>query len=193
MRSAAMVLMAITCAACRERPAPTEERYADGSRKARGVWAPGDDGRRRVGQWTFWYPNGQKKAEGDYAFGRDDGRLDELGIPVDGQRGEWLGWYENGQRAFAYRLDGDGRHVGLSQRWHKNGKLAVEASPPDRNGRIVVRQWRADGTTWLESSQDADGELDGNLVEWDGAGDVVRVETYEHGKPICRGKACRAP
>ena len=122
--------------------------------------------------------------------GREDGGHDELGVPTHGRRGAWLGWYEDGQKAYEYRLSEDGRHVGLSQRWYSNGQLASEGTPPDRFGRCTVIQWRTNGTKWIESMQNEDGELDGNWVEWDGDGKLLKQETYERGRRICQGRAC---
>jgi antitoxin component YwqK of YwqJK toxin-antitoxin module len=188
---------ALACAACLAAcvtpKAPREEHDDHGKLRAQGLVTRNADGQEvRTGHWVFWYPSGQKRGEGDFDNGKLDGKVDELGLPVDGQRGVWRGFYADGRAAFAYMLDDDGRHVGRSTRWYDDGQLASEATPLDRQSRFVVRQWRRDGRKWLESTQDQDGRFDGLVTEWDEDGEVLRQEAYSLGKRVgARGPQLR--
>ncbi len=182
LRGFAALVMAWTMAACSAAPS-YEERYPSGRLRASGALTL-DTPPLRTGHWVFWYESGQKQAEGYYVKGRSDGRVDELGVPVDGQRGVWSGWFESGAKAFEYTLDAEGRHIGTSTRWYPNGVRASEATPPDRYGHFVVRQWYRNGAKHLESQQDQDGNLDGVEIEWQLDGSVLRQQHYRQGKKL---------
>jgi len=63
-----------------------EEKYTNGTIKERGyVKQDAEKNYVKVGVWTKWYENGQKKSEGPYADGK--------------KAGVWIEWHENGQKA----------------------------------------------------------------------------------------------
>lgn len=70
-------------------------------------------GKTEVGDWTFWYPNGDLREKGSY---------------VRGQRtGEWVQWYPSGQRLSqgARRwsaASGGSERAGLWTFWFENGE-----------------------------------------------------------------------
>ena len=66
------------------------------------------------GMWTYWFPNGQKKEEGNpvssdstslaflndgiWTFWHANGQMKETGTYINGEKdGPWTEWYDNGQ------------------------------------------------------------------------------------------------
>ena len=115
-----------------------EERYDATSIKARGcVGRNSENNYSGEGRWEFFYPSGQKKAEGSYADplhtvvdGFRSEENDSAGIVIDGREGLWMLWYENGQkeREETYR---DGKLEGLATHWYGNGQKEAEGSYVD--------------------------------------------------------------
>jgi TonB family protein len=69
------------------------------------------DNGARTGRWIGWYPNGQKRSEGEYVANR--------------RVGEWTEWYPNGQ------VESTGKYYrglpsGIHKTYHSNGALARE-------------------------------------------------------------------
>ena len=63
-------------------------------------------------EWE-WYRNGQKKEEGTYKDGKEDGL--------------WTGWYDNGQKEIEGTFK-DGKPDGLSTLWYENGQKRQEGT-----------------------------------------------------------------
>ena len=59
------------------------------------------------------YDNGQKKSEGTYKDGKEDGL--------------WTGWYDNGQKEIEGAFK-DGKPDGLSTLWYENGQKRQEGT-----------------------------------------------------------------
>jgi len=59
------------------------------------------------------YDNGQKKSEGTYKDGKEDGL--------------WTGWYDNGQKEIEGTFK-DGKPDGLSTLWYENGQKRQEGT-----------------------------------------------------------------
>jgi antitoxin component YwqK of YwqJK toxin-antitoxin module len=96
---------------------PKSITYPDGTQRAQGHVSWTDQ--RRVGFWTFSYPNGAVREEGRYA---------------DGHRiGTWLQWYPNGQmrsrgeRRYDPETTG-GEREGPWTLWHANGQIAASGA-----------------------------------------------------------------
>jgi len=71
-----------------------DERYPNGALRARGrVRQDPQKDLVLVGRWTYWYPNGQKEAEGDYREARDSGKRGATGLLMDGREGPWILWH----------------------------------------------------------------------------------------------------
>ena len=66
------------------------------------------------GMWTYWFPNGQKKEEGNpvssdstslaflndgiWTFWHANGQMKETGTYINGEKdGPWTEWHDNGQ------------------------------------------------------------------------------------------------
>jgi antitoxin component YwqK of YwqJK toxin-antitoxin module len=90
------------------------------------------------GTWTEWYPNGNKKTEGQYDHGVAAGKF------------TW--WYENGQQQAEGAYEA-GQKTGAWITWHASG---LKASLGEyRAGKLVTKwmRWTADGK--LVESQEA--------------------------------------
>jgi len=93
-----------------------EEYYKNGQKKEEGTYKDG----KEDGLWTYWYKNGQKMYEGAYKDGKADGK--------------WTRWYEDGQKMeTTYK---DGYEDGKWTIWDKNGKKSSEGTYKD--GKMIV-------------------------------------------------------
>jgi len=86
---------------------------------------------QKHGKWTYWYPNGKTKMEGEY---RDDlpvgtftwwysnGQKQTEGQYVDGlQNGIWTGWHPNGMKKYVGKYH-RGQQAGHWMVWNPEGK-----------------------------------------------------------------------
>jgi len=74
------------------------------------------------GIWTYYYPDGVTKAEGQFLKG-DGGNVHELsGIPQNGRYGEWTIYYPNGNVNAKYQYDVNGIPEGPWLEWYENGQ-----------------------------------------------------------------------
>ena len=90
--------------------------YKNGQKKEEGTYKDG----KQDGLWTSWYKNGQKMYEGAYKDGKADGK--------------WTRWYEDGQKMeTTYK---DGYEDGKWTIWDKNGKKSSEGTYKD--GKMIV-------------------------------------------------------
>ncbi|MCT6881736.1 MAG: toxin-antitoxin system YwqK family antitoxin, partial [Snodgrassella alvi] len=78
--------------------------YPDGQKKIQGNYKNG----KPVGQWHTWYPNGQMAIEMSWQKGQPSGRT--------------MSWYENGQKRGELNFI-NGKAEGRWQRWYPNGQL----------------------------------------------------------------------
>ena len=81
--------------------------YENGEKKLEGSYKDG----KEDGVWTYWYENGQKSSEGNYKYGEYDGLQ--------------TSWYENGQKSFEgnYKY---GEYDGLHTVWYEDGQKKWE-------------------------------------------------------------------
>jgi len=140
------------------------EWHENGQKKSEGAYKDG----KEDGLWTtyYWYENGQKESEVTYK----DGELDGLSTY----------WYENGQKKEEVTYK-DGEQDGLWARWHQNGQKKSEVAYKDGE---LYGLW----TEWYENGQKAyeetfkDGELDGLWTWWYENGQKIGEMTYKDGK-----------
>ena len=90
--------------------------YENGQKKGEGNYKEG----KQDGLWTWWDENGKKKREGNYK----EGKLDGL----------WTHWYENGQKKSEGTVK-EGKLDGLRTEWDENGH--VTKMETYRNGELV--------------------------------------------------------
>ena len=165
------------------------EWYSDGSPKTEGqytdahptgnwtLWQPGYknaqgpvDGFRKgprgdtllneSGLWIYWYPNGQKRSEGNIFNGRNEGR--------------WTEWFDSGKKSVegVYR---DGQRDGVWTKWFRSGQMQEEStySQGRKNGPSTV--WQENGKPLSQTEYDH-GRVNGVYTTWYGNGQKERAE-----------------
>jgi antitoxin component YwqK of YwqJK toxin-antitoxin module len=134
---------------------------------------------KQEGLWTYNFPNGNIKAQGNFKNG--DGRdTSDIGIPRNGREGKWTIQYENGNKSEVSNYTA-GELDGVYNSFYENSK-PKEVS----NYKVGVR----DGlyTSFFENgnkvevSNYKDGKLDGLCTVYNGNGKPERVSNYKAGK-----------
>jgi antitoxin component YwqK of YwqJK toxin-antitoxin module len=159
-----------------------EERYDSTSISARGcVGKDSENNYRREGRWEYFYPSGQKQAEGSYVdgFQGEEGRFAGFRIDGDGREGPWVLWYENGQKSGegSYR---DGKEEGPYTSWYDNGQKEAEGSYRDGKEEGLYTSWYDNGQKSEESNY-RDGKLEGLSTIWWDNGQKEAEVTYRDG------------
>ena len=96
--------------------------YDDGNPRIEGTYKNG----LMDGIWTYYYPDGVTKAEGQFLKG-DGGNMNELsGIPQNGRYGEWTIYYPNGNVNAKYQFDVHGKFNQDRLEWYDNGNKKIE-------------------------------------------------------------------
>ncbi|MBU2650448.1 MAG: hypothetical protein KKA81_05895 [Bacteroidetes bacterium] len=101
----------------------TEDTFDDGSPKMVKYYKTDGDNKILVKE-TGYYPNGQKRIEGEFRNGK--------------RHGKWFYWYENGNTWSEGTFE-EGRRNGSSVNYHENGSKYVEGTYEDD---IRVKIWR---------------------------------------------------
>lgn len=111
-----------------------------------------------TGRTIEYFPNGQKKYEGEYRDGKPEGK--------------WAFWYKNGQKWTEFECR-DGKPDGKSTTWYENGQKKSEGER--RNGID-----EGEGKGWYENGQKSfvgemrDGTpVMGTWTQWDENGKVI--------------------
>jgi len=99
--------------------------HKNGQKKEEGTYKDG----KEDGKWTEWHQNGQKWEEGTYKDGKADGK--------------WTEWYENGEK-WKEGTCKDGKKDGLWTEWHENGQKMYEKTYKD-GYEISIECWDQDG------------------------------------------------
>jgi len=134
---------------------------------------------KQDGLWTYNYPNGTNKAQGNFKDG-DGSDMSDVGIPRNGREGKWTIQYENGNKSEVSNYTA-GELDGVYNSFYENSK-PKEVS----NYKVGVR----DGlyTSFFENgnkvevSNYKDGKLDGLCTVYNGNGKPGRVSNYKAGK-----------
>ncbi len=141
------VVLACSLAACGGGPCPRgqelrQETDAQKKLKARGCVGRDAEGNDLLqGRWEFFYPGGQKQAEGQYKNARASGERADAGFLKAGRDGHWVFWHENGQKSLeiSYR---DGKREGTIVEWFESGKKQREGTY--RNDELLagtLKRW----------------------------------------------------
>ncbi len=115
-------------------------KYENGQKKYEGKYKDGQED----GKWTFWYENGQIEAELNFIDGKKDGKF--------------TSWYESGhkKREKYYK---DDKIDGKDTWWYENGQKRLE------------RNWK-------------DGQEDGKLTVWGENGQIETERNYKDDKCV---------
>lgn len=122
---------------------------------------PGREFYRRVGEWTFWYRNGNKKQEGTFSG--------------ETKIGAWDYWYESGGKQAEGGYDEAGRQEGPWQWWNEDGQ-------PARKGAYRGGKETGPWTFWFEAGGKEregayrEGNKEGTWIFW-----------YPDGELRCQG------
>ena len=79
---------------------------------------------------VYWHPNGQKRYEGTYKDGNEDGI--------------WTGWHENGQKEYEGTIK-DGKEDGLITFWYENGQIEDEGNFTNGKKHGLFTKWNKIG------------------------------------------------
>ncbi len=121
----------------------------------------------RHGPSAEYYPDGQRKREGEYRDGRSEGTLRE--------------WSETGQLVLERVMSG-GKPHGSSTTWYPNGQIESESTY--RNGSLEGSQtlWYEDGAQRAARAF-RDGSQHGPGTEWYASGALRSEVNWKDGKP----------
>jgi antitoxin component YwqK of YwqJK toxin-antitoxin module len=175
-----LALLAASSFAC-NRKGSRQEKYPNGTVKSRG-YVKQDAQKNYVleGLWTYWHPNGQKAAEGEYRDARQDGKRGDDGLLLDGRQGSWTLWYDNGQKQEEGHY-ANGKRVGHWTFWRINGQKAGEGSYANGEQAGDWMYWYTNGQKTLEGHY-ADGKRVGAWTFWRANGHKQEEGYYTNGK-----------
>ncbi len=125
----------------------------------------------RCGRWIAWYPNGQKKVQGNYDDGTAEGRF------------TWF--HENGQK----HAEGEyvaGKRSGLWRFWHANGRKQLEGEFQYGKPAGTWESWSAAG-----EPSTSDRSLSNLALDWDA--DQTDTQTVKRIVPAARPTLAQTP
>ena len=111
------------------------EQFDNGQNKLLGQFENG----LMVGDWIYYYENGQVRGKGNYAGG-DGSEISELsGLPRNGLDGLWESYYENGQIMFRGMFT-NGQVFGKWSSFHENGQVQISGNIVDgkKHGELLM-------------------------------------------------------
>ncbi len=95
--------------------------------------------KERIGHFTYYYENGQKKSEGEYI----DDKL----------TGKWISWYENGAKETEKEYINDNL-TGKWIKWHANGNIKCKAEYKNGKAITLTKEFDEDGNFLIEYAGD---------------------------------------
>lgn len=135
---------------------------------------------KKIGIWTKYYPNGNKKHEltftnnlpnGYAKFYYKDGLLQEEGMWKDNKWvGEYRYYHENGNLFYNWVYNSQGKREGTQQYFYENGNLMIEGSWKEGSESGLLKEYYENGSVKAEK-QFATGKIE-----------AATVKTYELGK-----------
>ena len=123
------------------------------------------NGRPWNGEWTTWYPDGNKKESGTY---------------LDGEKqSPWTAWYDNGQKKYVIHYKNSLEH-GLYTEWNEDGRLTkdIEYDTGKPVSEYLV-EYQGEGYTEINRRN---GELSGSWIKWHANGKKDEEGLYKYGK-----------
>ena len=107
-----------------------------------------------VGDWTGWYPNGEKRWEARLVDGRFEGTFKgyypnkekRVEVPFSGglPNGAFKAWWDNGEVREKGQLIG-GKRNGCWESWHPSGEKASKGTYADDERVLTWLTWSASG------------------------------------------------
>jgi len=135
---------------------------------------------KKIGIWTKYYPNGNKKHEltftnnqpnGYAKFYYKDGMLQEEGMWKDNKWvGEYRYYHENGNLFYNWVYNAAGKREGTQQYFYENGNLMIEGSWKEGSESGLLKEYYENGSLKSEK-QFATGKIE-----------ATATKSYELGK-----------
>lgn len=153
---------------------------------------------KKIGIWTKYYPNGNKKHEltftnnrpnGYAKFYYKDGLLQEEGMWKDNKWvGEYRYYHENGNLFYNWVYNPSGKREGKQQYFYENGNLMIEGNWKDGSESGLLKEYYENGSLKSEknftpgsvNAGTVNGVEIGNLSS--GKLETASVKTYELSK-----------
>jgi antitoxin component YwqK of YwqJK toxin-antitoxin module len=124
----------------------------------------------KVGDWVYFYENGNKEKQGSYAQGK--------------RHGAWTFWLSDGSSPWiAIYENGEGPRNGMFVDRYDNGQKRREGTSKNGNNEGSWTYWHKNGQ---KSNQGAykDGKAEGVWTFWDDKGAVTKTANYRDGKVV---------
>lgn len=105
---------------------------------------------KQDGLWTYNYPNGTNKAQGNFKDG-DGSDMSDVGIPRNGREGKWIIQYENGK----IMQEGNylkGKRIGIMKAYYENGIMKEEESYLDDKLNGLRKEYYSNGNVKEENN-----------------------------------------
>lgn len=122
-----------------------------------------------TGTWTTWYPNGQKKSEGNYVNGR--------------QEDTWKAWDANGSLLYEFNYKA-GRCHGAEIQYHQDGTKWKEQFHRDGVEHGKCTFWTKNKNALIGFYVDGKKHHGMFFGDGDGKFNVTEIEHYEDGKLV---------
>ncbi|MBK9128168.1 MAG: toxin-antitoxin system YwqK family antitoxin [Phycisphaerales bacterium] len=190
-----LVLGALWVVGC-ERPvsengAYVEQRFVGLMRLVYEAEVEGDpENQRRIGYEREWNAKGQLVAERHYAHGQlngieriwfENGVLNVEQTYRDGVlEGPYTRWYDDGKIATRGAMCG-GRECGVWEMWYNTGEYLAKVTRDNGMNNGPTQRWNHMGFLEVDGQYVA-GEREGEWRYFDAAGNLTRIEVWEHGK-----------
>lgn len=119
---------------------------------------------KKIGIWTKYYPNGNKKHEltftnnqpnGYAKFYYKDGTLQEEGMWKDNKWvGEYRYYHENGNLFYNWVYNSQGKREGTQQYFYENGNLMIEGNWKEGSENGLLKEYYESGSVKTEKQFD---------------------------------------
>lgn len=131
---------------------------------------------KQDGLWTYNYPNGNNKAQGNFKDGAGSD-ISDVGIPRNGREGKWTIQYENGK----VMQEGNylkGKRIGIMKAYYENGIMKEEESFLDDKLNGLRKVYFENGNKRLEDNYKNE-KLNGKYLEYAENGNLVIETNYQ--------------
>jgi antitoxin component YwqK of YwqJK toxin-antitoxin module len=147
-------------------------KHENGKTSSRGYVIPNtvSDEPIKVGDWVYYYKDGQKEKQGSYL--------------EDQMHGTWTFWLPGGSESWtAEYKNGDGNKNGVQTLRHANGQKLMEGSYKEGKKEGVWTYWDRSGQKVMEGTHKA-GKKEGVWTFYYEQGNVTSTEIYRNGKLV---------
>ena len=112
------------------------------------------------GKWTYYWNNGNIKAEGLFINGDGGNRNIITKIPINGRDGKWSSWHKKGGKwSEIYFVNG--KKHGSQINWYDNGQKELVGYYEDDVAVKTWSWWYVDGSPMQEGEYNKQGKFEG--------------------------------